>query len=131
MAQTILINKCEGHALFNNPLNTFYLLLYGVRHMVKDHSDSESENPLPPHGLLFHINSNDYFICTIMKIAREETDNHQMGYSFQLTTRVLYFHHPTDRIAHTMAFVQTVIERWMEREITQCVHHEGCILQFI
>ena len=24
--------------------------------MVKDHSDSERRNPLPPHGLLFPIN---------------------------------------------------------------------------
>ena len=31
----------EGHVLFNDALNTFYLRLYGVRHMVKDHSDSE------------------------------------------------------------------------------------------
>ena len=99
--------------------------------MVNDHSDSESGNPLPPHGLLFHINSNGYFICTILQIAREETHGHHIRYSFQLRTRVLYLHHPTDRIAHTMAFVQTVIERWMEREITQWVHHEGCILQFI
>ena len=30
----------------------FYLRLYGVRHMVKDHSDSEKGNPLPPHRLL-------------------------------------------------------------------------------
>ena len=29
--------------LFNDALNTFYLRLYGVRHMVKDHSDSERE----------------------------------------------------------------------------------------
>ena len=27
--------------LFNDALNTFYLWLYGVRHMVKDHTDSE------------------------------------------------------------------------------------------
>ena len=27
--------------LFNDTLNTFYLQLYGVRHMVKDHSDSK------------------------------------------------------------------------------------------
>ena len=33
--------------------NISYLSLYGVRHMVKDHSDSEKGNPLPPHGLLF------------------------------------------------------------------------------
>ena len=38
---------------------------YGVGHMVKDHSDSERGNPLPPHGLLFPINSKGSFICTI------------------------------------------------------------------
>ena len=31
----------ERNVLFNDALNTFYLRLYGVRHMVKDHSDSE------------------------------------------------------------------------------------------
>ena len=55
----------EGNVLFNNALNTFYLRLYGVRHMVKDHSDSERGNPLPPHRLLFPINSKGSFICTI------------------------------------------------------------------
>ena len=33
----------EGNVLFNDALNTFYLRLYGVGHMVKDHSDSERE----------------------------------------------------------------------------------------
>ena len=40
--------------------------------MVKDHSDSESGNPLPPHRLLFPISSKGSFICN----------------------------HPTDRIIH-------------------------------
>ena len=31
----------EGNVLFNDALNTFYLRLYGVKYMVKDHSDSE------------------------------------------------------------------------------------------
>ena len=31
----------ERNVLFNDALNTFYLWLYGIRHMVKDHSDSE------------------------------------------------------------------------------------------
>ena len=31
----------ERNVLFNDVLNTFYLRLHGVRHMVKDHSDSE------------------------------------------------------------------------------------------
>ena len=42
--------------------------IYGhnsVRHMVKDQSDSEKGNPLPPHRLLFPINSKGSFICTI------------------------------------------------------------------
>ena len=64
--------------LFNDALNTFYLRLYGVRHMVKDHSDSEKGNP-------------------------------QQGF--------FYMHHPTDRIAHTTAFVTPVVEHWLEQEI--------------
>ena len=31
----------EGNVLFNDILNTFHLRLYGVGHMVKNHSDSE------------------------------------------------------------------------------------------
>ena len=52
----------EGHVLVNNALNTFYLRLYDVRHMVKDHSDSERGNPL-----------------------------HHMGYYFRLAARVLLY----------------------------------------
>ena len=47
----------EGNVLFNDALNTFYLRLYGIGHMIKDHSDSERKIPLPPHGLLFSISS--------------------------------------------------------------------------
>ena len=54
-------DRKEGNVLFNDALNTFYLRLYGVRQMVKDHSDSERGNPLPPHRLLFSISSK----CTI------------------------------------------------------------------
>ena len=31
----------EGTVLFNDALNTFYLRLYGVGHVVNDHSDGE------------------------------------------------------------------------------------------
>ena len=61
----ILGTKEERSVLFNNALNTFYWRLYGVGHMVKDHSDSEKGNPLPPHGLLFPISSKGSFICII------------------------------------------------------------------
>ena len=81
-----LTGRKEGNILFNNALNTFYLWLYGVAHMVKDHSDSKRGNPLPPHGLLFLISSKGSFICN----------------------------HPTDRIAHTTVFVTPVMEDWLE-----------------
>ena len=47
----------------------FILRLYGVGHMVKDHSDSVRGNPLPPHGLLFPIKSKGSFICIIPSIS--------------------------------------------------------------
>ena len=31
-------------------------------------------------------------------------------------------YHPTDRIAHTTAFVTPVVEQWLEQEIVQWVH---------
>ena len=50
MASDIMVK--EGRIfLFNYALNTFYLRLYCVRHMVNDHSNNERGNPLPPHGL--------------------------------------------------------------------------------
>ena len=57
--------------------------------MVKNYSVSERGNPLPPHGLIFPINSRDSSIM----------------------------HHPTDRITHITAFVTPVVEDWLEREI--------------
>ena len=47
----IQIFKCLNNynisdsVLFNDTLNTFYLRLYGVTHIVNDHSDSERCNP--------------------------------------------------------------------------------------
>ena len=62
----VLIDRdAERYVLFNDALNTFNLRLYGVRHMVKDHSDSEKGNPLAPHRLLLSINSKGSFICTV------------------------------------------------------------------
>ena len=64
MSENIIYWK-EGNDLFNDTLNTFYLRLYRVGHMVKNHSDSERGNLLPPHRLLFPINSKGSFVCTI------------------------------------------------------------------
>ena len=83
--------KGKGNVLFNDALNKFYLRLYGVRHMVKDHSDSERGNPLPIHGLVFPISSKGSFICTFPQTGK---------------------HIPRP-------FFTPVMEHWLEREIAQ------------
>ena len=45
----------EGTVLINDTLNTFYLRLYGVEHMVKDHSDCEFGNPMRHMGYSFRL----------------------------------------------------------------------------
>ena len=57
----LLVKQKLGNILFNNALNIFYLQLYDVAGMVKDHSDSEKGNLLQPHRLLFPTNPLSYF----------------------------------------------------------------------
>ena len=45
--------------------STHFIYGYIASDMVKDHSDSERGNPLPPHGLLFLISNKGSFICTV------------------------------------------------------------------
>ena len=45
--------------------STHYLQLYGIRHMVKDNTDSEKGNLLSLHRILFLINSRGSLICII------------------------------------------------------------------
>ena len=59
--------------------------------------------------------ASDIWLRTIL-IVRKETRCRHIGYSF------FYMHHPTDRIAHTTAFVTPVVEHWLERDIAQWVH---------
>ena len=56
------VGRKGGRILLNDALNTFSLRLYGVRHMVKDHSGSERGKPLSPHGILLPINSRFIYI---------------------------------------------------------------------
>ena len=58
----LTFSKTEGNVLFNDALNTFYLRLYDVRRMIKNHSDNKRGNPLPPHRLLFPISRKVFFI---------------------------------------------------------------------
>ena len=59
----------EGNVLFNDALNTFYLWLYGVRHIVKDHSYSEKGNPLPPQGFFYIHHSRDRIAHTTVFVT--------------------------------------------------------------
>ena len=93
---------------------------------------------LTTHSTLFIYSymASDIWLRTI-QIVREETHCHHMSYSLRLG--VFYIHHPTDRIAHTTAFVTPVVDHWLEREISQWVypmkdrshdpsHHERTLL---
>ena len=57
----------------------FYLRLYGIGHIVKDNSDSERENPLPLHGLLFPINSKVFFLYA--PYHRQDSTYHGLCYT--------------------------------------------------
>ena len=91
----------EGNVLFNDALNTFYLWLCGVEHMVKDHSDSKRGNPLPPHGLLFPMGKWDTLFTypytfkfqtrPLMGTASGMASDFVHGKVFQLTARVLLY----------------------------------------
>ena len=76
----------EGNVLFNNTLNTFYLQLYGVRHMVKDHSDSKRRRM--EGNVLFNDALNTFYLrlygfgCMIWR-ERKQT--------FYLTTHSTHF----------------------------------------
>ena len=74
----------EGNVLFNDALSTFYLRLYGVGHMVEDHSDSERGNPLlfPARVLLYtpsHRQDSTYHsLCYTSRGALAGTKNSTM-----------------------------------------------------
>ena len=85
-------NKSEGPIIFlvmslvfigMKLWKCFYLtshsthFIYG--YMVKDHSDSEKGNPLPPHRLLFPVNSKGSFICNIPH--RQDSTYHGICYT--------------------------------------------------
>ena len=89
----------EGNVLFNDALNTFYLRLYGVGHMVKD-----------------------------LQIAREETCCRHMGYSFRLTAMVLLYalSHRQDNTYHGLCYTSRGALAG-RRNISMGPPHEGSI----
>ena len=106
----------EGNILFNDALNTFYLRLYGVRHMVKDHSDSERGNLLQ-QGFFYMHHPTDMIIHTtafVMPVVehwlereiaqwvhpmKDRSDTHH-------TMSEHSYHRATSRSSHTEEHVQ-------------------------
>ena len=130
----------------------FILRLYGVRHMLKDNSDSERGNPCRHIGYFFRlaarflnmhqhtdkIEHTTAFVTPVMEhwlhlriygVIYMVKDNSDMEIATlsDWQQRLFYMHHPTDKIAHVTAFVTPVVDHWPVQEIAQWVHHEGSI----
>ena len=116
--------KRERNVLFNDALNTFYLRLYGLRHMVKDHSDSEKGNLLTSHGLLFPINSKGSFICTIPQHLLHQSwstgwnEKYFVKMSFQVTVSPKFL--PLHQLMHHTVYFGHHLQPW---------HHLICFIQ--
>ena len=82
-----MLNRKEGNVLFNDSLNTFYLRLYGVTHMVKDIQIERVETrcsfQLAARVLLYassHRQDNTYHsLCYTRRGALAGTRNSSMG----------------------------------------------------
>ena len=61
--------------LFNDALNTFYLRLYGIRYMVKDHSDSEKGEK--EKCFLFNVALNTFYLWLygIRHMVKDHSDS--------------------------------------------------------
>ena len=75
----LIVREREKNVLFNDALNTFYLQLYGVRHMVKDHSDSERERKmfyLTTHSthFIYGYMASDIWLRTILIVSVRERE---------------------------------------------------------
>ena len=101
----------------------FYLTTHST-HFIYGYMERERKMfYLTTHSthFIYGYMASDIWLRTI-PIVRKETRCRHIGYSLRLTARVLYIHHPTDRIAHTTAFLTPVVEHWLEHEIAQWAH---------
>ena len=72
-----------GNVLFNDACNTFYLRLHGVRHMVKDHSNSERNG-----NILFNDALNTFYLRLhgIRHMVKDHSDNERKPAATTLAT---------------------------------------------
>ena len=98
----INMTEQEGNVLFNDALNTFYLRLYGIRDIIKDHSDSEKGNPLLPHRLLFLISSKGAHTTTFVTLVVEHWLEQEIAH---------WVHHMKDRSDDPLHHERTLLPR--------------------
>ena len=111
------------HVLIEDAFNTFYLRLYGVGHMTKNHSDSRRGNwPPPYHGYSFWLGGGgwrgDYPLTVQACPPRDQTPATQSRDSGVLISSniILYMHHPTDSRCYTSrAALVGTNGSWMNR----------------
>ena len=96
----------EGNVLFNDALNTLYLRLYGVRHMVKDHSDSERGN----------IDYSYWLTARVLLYApshRQDSTYHSLYFT---CTSLKTGQHTPQQLIYTscgeQALISNMVERW-------------------
>ena len=110
----------EGSVLFNDALNTFYLRLYGVRHMVKNHSNSE---------ITYHD------LCYTSRGTLAGTRNSSMGQPWRIDPTT----HPTMsggssmelHLANQIQFSKVVAEHEMLLLLTYDLYRVSCVFYLI
>ena len=116
--RTILIAR-ERNVLFNDALNTFYVRLYGVRHMVKDHSDSEKGER--ERNVLFNDALNTFYVrlYDVRRMVKSHSDcdrgerEREMFYLTTHSTHFIYGYMASDIWLRTILIV---------RKETRCRH---------
>ena len=88
----LIASRKEGNVLFKDALNTFYLRLYGVRHMVKDHSDRETGNALPPHRLYFPSSSKGSFTTPTTTTTTTTTTTYFLLVNYYVNDRITIYY---------------------------------------
>ena len=82
----------EWNVLFNDALNTFYLRLYGVRHMVNDHSERERERERERDDLFNDALKTFYLrLYGVGHMVKDHSDSEREREMIYLTTHSAHF----------------------------------------
>ena len=99
-----------GNVLFNDALNTFYLRLHGIGHMVKDHSDSERGRK--EGNVLFNDALNTFYLRLhgIRHMVKDHSDSERgnpllpHGLLFPISSKGSFISHRQDNTYHGLCY---------------------------